>query len=229
MPRRTSQLKLFAKPRKLPGRDRGGRPPKGWNPRSGEPRPPKGVSHLRREAVSARHPVNITLRVKPHVWNLRTKRAWEVVSWAVAASQNGVQFRIAMFVVMGNHLHLICEAADRGALSKGVQALEIRIAMRLNRLMGTKGAVFADRYYAHVLRSASEVARAVAYLVNQYRHHFQPVGAALARVNSSRWKDPFFRSGLEPGDVAEGLVVPPRTTLLARTWRFVRLPEQRSR
>jgi REP element-mobilizing transposase RayT len=175
------------------------------------------MSHLRREAVPAKCPVHITLRVRRHVMNLRTRRAWEVVAAAVAASQQKFGFQVVLFTVMGNHLHLICEAQDRRALAKGVQALEIRIAMRLNRMMGTKGAVFSDRYHAEVLRSATQVAHTVAYVRNQYRHHFPDAARPLGR-----FRDPYSRSGFQQQDLVEGLVRPPRTTLLAHDWKFVR-------
>jgi REP element-mobilizing transposase RayT len=200
-----------------------GRRPKGWTPESGMPRPPKGLPHLQREGVPAKCPVHVTLRVRGHVWNLRTKRAWEIVSGAVAASQKKFGFRVVMFTVMGNHLHLVCEAQDRQALAKGVQALEIRIAMRLNRMMGASGAVFLDRYCSRVLRSATEVARVVAYVRNQYQHHFEPQGGRVAKAMADGWRDPYSRSGLEVADVEEGVIRPPRTSLLAREWKFVRL------
>ena len=39
---------------------------------------------------------------------------------------------------MNNHIHLLCEATDRRALSRGLQGLFVRIAKALNNL-GTMG------------------------------------------------------------------------------------------
>jgi REP element-mobilizing transposase RayT len=225
-----SQLRLFARPRKSRKDAKKaavkllrGRRPKGWTPESPDPRPAKGLPHLRREGVPAKCPVHVTLRVRPHVWNLRTKRAWSIIAGAVAGCQTKFGFRVVMFTVMGNHLHLVCEAQDRVALAKGVQSLEIRIAMRLNRLMKASGRVFSDRYCSRVLRSATEVARVVAYVRNQYRHHFDVGGTCVAQAMAAGWRDPYSRSGLEAADVTEGVIRPPRTTLLARDWKYVRL------
>jgi REP element-mobilizing transposase RayT len=240
-----NQLRLFTKPRKSrKGAKRGGksganggaksggvkllrgRRPKGWSPESGKPRPPKGLPHLRREGVPAKCPVHVTLRVLPHVWNLRSKRAWGIISAAVAGSQSRFGFQVVMFTLMGNHLHLVCEAQDRLALAKGVRSLEIRAAMRLNRMMGTRGRVFSDRYGSRVLRSATEVARVVSYVRNQYQHHFEPRGSRVAQAMAAGWRDPYSRSGFERADVEEGVVRPPRTTLLARDWKFVRVKDR---
>ena len=74
-------------------------------------------------------------------------------------------------MIQGAHLHLIVEAADRAALSKGIQALGICIARGLNRLAVRRGPVFADRYHEHVLGSLREVANAVRYVLDNFRHH----------------------------------------------------------
>ena len=98
----------------------------------------------------------------PHVWNLRSRRGFRELSTAFAEACNRAGFRLIHFSVQGNHLHLIVEAADAVRLSRGLQGLAVRIARRLNRLMGRAGKVFADRFHQHVLRSPVEVARAVA-------------------------------------------------------------------
>ncbi|HEY2031032.1 MAG TPA: transposase [Myxococcales bacterium] len=63
------------------------------------------------------------------------------------------RMRIAHYSIQGNHLHLVVEADDGSALSRGMQGLAVRIARRLNAHLGRRGAVFADRYHAHVLES----------------------------------------------------------------------------
>jgi putative transposase len=53
--------------------------------------------------------------------------------------------RVVHFTVQSNHLHVIAEARDAMALARGVQALSIRIARAVNRVLGRRGPVFADR------------------------------------------------------------------------------------
>ncbi|HWV38452.1 MAG TPA: hypothetical protein VN033_08235 [Vulgatibacter sp.] len=43
--------------------------------------------------------------------------------------------RLTHHSVQGNHLHLIVEAKDARALSRGMQGLSIRVAQGMNRLM----------------------------------------------------------------------------------------------
>jgi hypothetical protein len=43
---------------------------------------------------------------------------------------------------------LIVEAEGRDALSRGMKGLAVRVAIALNRSIGRRGTVFADRYHA---------------------------------------------------------------------------------
>jgi REP-associated tyrosine transposase len=144
-------------------------------PRRGAGRKPKairaGVAHLARPTLSKHHPVHVTWRMMPHVWNLRSRRSFRQLSDAFAAGCDRPGFRLIHFSVQGNHLHLVVEASDAMRLSRGLQGLAVRIARRLNRLMGRAGKVFADRYHAHVLRSPAEVARAVGYVLGNFVVH----------------------------------------------------------
>jgi REP element-mobilizing transposase RayT len=132
------------------------------------------VSHLTRAQIGVRLPVHVTLRVKRHVYNLRSRRCFAPIRRAFAAGHDRFGFRLNHFSVQGNHLHLIAEVENKRALSRGMQGLAIRIAKGLNRVMGKNGRVFDDRYYAHVLRTPSEVRRALDYLVRNYQRHFAP-------------------------------------------------------
>jgi REP element-mobilizing transposase RayT len=55
-------------------------------------------------------------------------------------------FRLIHFSIQGNHVHFIVEADDSQRLSRGMQGLNVRIAMALNRLIGRRGKVLADRF-----------------------------------------------------------------------------------
>ena len=87
---------------------------------------------------------------------------------------------------MANHLHLVCEAADRPALARGLQGLFIRMAKALNRTLGRSGRVFADRYRDRVLRTPAQVRNALAYVLNNARRHAAERGRRLP----PGWLDP---------------------------------------
>src|SRR3954468_15265979 len=109
-----------------------------------------GVAHVARPTLPARFPVHATWRMDARVWNLRTRRCFRVLERAMYAGAARFGFRLVHYSVMGNHVHLLVEAPDRGALARGMKGLGVRIARALNRVMGRRGAVLGDRYHAHV-------------------------------------------------------------------------------
>ena len=122
------------------------------------------------------------------------------------------------FSVQGNHLHLIVEAANEAALARGMQGLAIRMAKGLNRVMQRSGPVFRERYHAHVLRSPTEVARAVAYVLGNHFHHAASWGASVAPTEV----DPYSSAAEHDKDwtgVDPPLVAEPGTWLLRDGWQ----------
>src|SRR4051794_27843912 len=80
-----------------------------------------GVSHLRRSRVTRHHPVHVTLRVVASVGNLRLAKRTRVVRAALAAGKQGVRgFRLVHYSIQSNHLHLLVEADNGGALARGM-------------------------------------------------------------------------------------------------------------
>jgi hypothetical protein len=98
------------------------------------------------------------------------------------------------FSIQPNHLHLIVEANDKGALARGMQGLAAGLARRVNRKLGRRGAVFAGRYHAHELRSPREVRNSIVYVLKNCEKHpvaFPDLGTAPADgidpCSSARW------------------------------------------
>ncbi|MFL5310309.1 MAG: hypothetical protein ACJ79H_07660 [Myxococcales bacterium] len=83
-------------------------------------------------------------------------------------------------------LHLIAEARDAMALARGIQGLSIRIAKAVNRVLGPRGPVFADRYHAHALRTPTETANAIAYVLGNTHLHAAGAADPFARTRSTR-------------------------------------------
>lgn len=162
----------------LPTHRRGGR-------RDGAGRPKKpgsGVSHLERPSLTHHEPLHVTLRVAPGLDSLRHRRLRKVVFAALAGGAERFGFRLVHFSVQSNHLHLMCEANDRRALTRGMQGLSIRLAKAINRKLGRKGKLFADRYHARAMRTPREVRHALAYVLQNARRH--------GLVAPPRWLDP---------------------------------------
>ena len=169
--------------------------------RSGAGRKPKrhraGAAHLRRPAHSARHPLHVTLRVRHGLPALRRHELFIAVRRALAAGRERFGFRLVHFSVQRDHLHLLAEAMDRRALSRGVQGLSIRVARALNRRLQRRGKVFAERYHARALTTPRAVRWALRYVLLNARKHERGVGAVpsgfVDPCSSAAWFDGFAR------------------------------------
>jgi hypothetical protein len=143
-------------------------------------------------------------------------------------------------------LHLLVEASDRRALSRGMQGLSIRVARATNGELGRKGRVFADRYHARALTTPRAVRFALRYvLLNVHKHEGRGAraderrrvradeGRAVRAVpfgfvdpcSSAPWFGGFARpSGLVFGaaecraDFARGGLAEDAPVVAARTW-----------
>jgi REP element-mobilizing transposase RayT len=156
------------------------------------------------------------------VWNLRSRRALEVIEAALVSGRTAWRgFRVVHYALEGDHLHFIVEADDNRTLSEGMQGLTVRLAKGLNRLMGTRGKVFADRYHAHALRTPTEVRNALAYVLLNHRSHMARIGKGSASASP----DPFssgatFEGWLEAPAVARTVTSAPETWLLREGWKM---------
>ena len=112
------------------------------------------------------------------------------------------------FAVMGNHIHFLVEADDSIALARGMKGLGVRMAKALNRVMGKKGAVYADRYFADILRTPTQVAHTLNYV----------------RTNAEKHK--LLRAGLDPCSswVVRDVTATPQSWMLAVGWHRARPP-----
>jgi putative transposase len=160
--------------------------------------------------LSKTEAVHVTFNLTSEVWNLRSARCFRVIEDSLADARERFELRVIEFCVMGHRLHLFVEADCNLALWRGMQALRVRIARRLNRLMGRRGPVFADRYCARVLESPSEFVDAIAYVLGNAAHHYGRESADA------------FSSSAYDGEKRERVLSRPRTWLLIAGWRRAR-------
>ena len=198
LPRQT-ELRFHARGGRRPG---AGRPPNGAR---------AGVSHLRRPKLSRHHPVHVTIRVVREVWRLRRRTAYRCVGDALLAGFPRDGFRVVHASVQATHLHLLIEAHDERALSRGMQSFAISFARRLNRRCGRKGRVLADRYHAEIITTPRQARNAYAYVLNNWRKHREDRGRA--------WRiDPFSTAiafdGWKGQETIAGFRLPPTYEVL---------------
>ncbi|HEY2406084.1 MAG TPA: transposase [Polyangiaceae bacterium] len=196
------------------------------------------VRHAARPKHAHAHPVHVVLRSKFRP--LRSQFTFPTVERALArATRARLGFRIVHFSMQADHLHLIVEASDQRALSRGMQGLAIRIARQLNKLVNRSGKVWADRFFARALTSPRSVRNALAYVLNNFRKHRARGAARIDPYSSAPYFDgfrelrglaprdalrtptlPLAPRGLSPPKTAnDAPVVSPRTWLARIGWR----------
>ena len=152
--------------------------------RKGAGRPPKGeeagVPHLQRPALKKAQAVHVTVSMLPHVWNLRSRRSFRVIGRALYAAAQRFAVRICQYSIQGNHIHLVAEAGNARDLGRSMKGFGVRVARGLNRMMGRRGRVVADRYHGHVLRTPTEIRHAVHYVANDFRRHAAARGVVFS-------------------------------------------------
>src|SRR5947208_9262370 len=205
---RALQQLTFPAPRTWGGRRAGA----GRKPAPGH-RP--GVPHNKRPLHHAGHPVHVTIRTGPTIGCLRATHVFPGVRSALAASSRR-GFRVVHFSVQDDHLHLIVEADDRAALARGVRGLAIRVARAVNRALGRRGAVCADRYHARALTSPRAVRHALVYVLMNRRKHCageRGLDPCSSAAYFDGWRKPLGTV------VSRAPVVRARTWLAAVGWR----------
>jgi len=171
----------------------------------GRPKKDGSVSHQARAAIGVNTSVLVTLKATALVPTLRSRRRYAVIKQAFVkycASVDG--FRLVHFAVLSNHVHFVCEADSRRALSMGLQKLLHSISRRLNALnvkerggrvstlggsyrdlSGWIGSIFTERYHEHVLKTPTEMANAVRYVTTNAVKHYGTTGASATAVNDA--------------------------------------------
>ena len=197
-------------------------------PRPGAGRPAAArpiVHHIKRPDFPEEGPAHVTLRVLENLPSLRSKRFVRTFQRSLRQVRTRDDFRVVQYSVQRDHVHMIVEAAEKGALGRGMKAVGSRLARAANRVFGRSGRVLAGRYHVRALGTPSEVRNAIAYvLLNARKHwrerhgHAPPVRIDLA--SSGRWFDGWCRDA-PSGSLSPSLreVSPARSWLLRKGWR----------
>ncbi len=224
-------MKTAAKKSRARKPKQGALPFKSWGgARKGAGRKPKngvaaGVKHEPRSPLASRHPSHVTLKLRSGLPRLRQKAEYEAIRAAFVRGKERFGFRLCHYAVLNDHIHLICEAADRAALRRGLQGLAIRIARALNRLWRRNGKVFADRFHDRALTSPREVRNALVYVMGNARHHaaagrMVQAPQAIDTYTSAPWFDGFRQRITVRGlDAIERPLAHARSWLLRIGWR----------
>jgi REP element-mobilizing transposase RayT len=221
--RKPVQLELSMRRPDKNGQWRGGKRPGAGRPRAGGR---ASEWHKKRAEVNRRHPQHVTLRVVGEVGHLRKRFIWRAIRTALLRTAARTDFGIVHMSVQGNHIHLVCEAENKRALSKGVKGFEISAGKHINNEIRVgnarrKGQVFADRYHVRPITSLRQTRNCVSYVLNNWRHHKGEAGPVLFDgkldpYSSAIWF-PFWKERTTPTIHIPPDYDPP-TVCRARTW-----------
>jgi REP element-mobilizing transposase RayT len=128
------------------------------------------VPHRRRPSV-CNDPLHVTLHLIDRLPNLRNPREHRLIVGAIRKCQERFGCRVFGYCVLFNHLHLLVEAVSESKLAQAMKGLEVRIARGLNKLWERKGSIFRDRFHCRVLKTLTDIHRAVRYVIQNGRKH----------------------------------------------------------
>ncbi len=180
--------------------------------------------------------MHVVLRVVSELGNLRKRQIWRALRWATICAAKREDFRIVHASLQRTHVHLLVEADNKTALSRGMQGFQISAAKLINAAVSVKrevrrrGRVFGDRFHQEIIETPRQARHALSYVLNNWRKHREDQ-AAFARpwrvdpfstgVQFNGWKELETRDVMwRPPETYEGLIVWfPRTWLLSEGWR----------
>jgi REP element-mobilizing transposase RayT len=183
-----------------------------------------GVAHRRRPAIRKLTPVHVTVKIVSEVGSLRRRRFIAAMRQAFRAGKVKDGFRMCQFSIQRDHMHVMTEAETNQALSRGMQGWEIRVARRVNRMLGRKGRVFADRFHAVPVRSPRQLRNTLCYVLNNGHRHNEPrdprsngIDPFSSAWHFEGWTHDRWRRGLSPPP-GEPTVAPAESWLMKKGW-----------
>jgi putative transposase len=216
---------------KLQKRDKNGQLRGGKRKGAGRPRNKgrRAEPHGKRPVLKADQPVHVVLRVLDDVRQLRTRDMFMAVREAAIMTFHNMTCRIVHLSIQDGHLHLLVEADDAEALSRGMQGFEISAAKHINAAASArwgrkrKGKVFVDRYHAEIITCPTQAHHSLSYVLNNWRKHREDRAAFTTGWNV----DPFstgarFAGWIERADAVTMWKTPETykdiPTYLPKTW-----------
>ncbi len=179
------------------------------------------VRHRTRAELKKWNPIHVTLRGVQGLPSFRTQVIYPAFERAVRTTRRE-DFRIVEFSIQRDHVHLVVEADDAGALARGMKSFTVRANRLYNAAHGRmRGRVWSDRYHRHDLKTPFEVRRALVYcLQNIKKHNAVAEGVrSIDPCSSARWftgwnatRTFLTEDGDRPSEV-------PRTLLLRTLWK----------
>lgn len=125
---------------------------------------------MKRETVTSRSPIMITVKLKSGLRNLRCGVIHEQLKKGFLGAKK-FGFRVVHYSLEGNHVHIFAEVDDKDALAKGMMSFGSSFGKAIRKFNGGTGPVFMGRYHVRVLKNPTQTKQALAYvLFNRAKH-----------------------------------------------------------
>ena len=142
-----------------------------------KPGPRPNVRHRERAEHKYWNPLHVTLRAVRGLPSFRLPTLYAAFERAVRGTRRE-DFRIVEFSVQSDHVHMIVEADDNAALTRGMKSFTVRANRLFNAAHGRgRGRVWADRYHRRDLESPSQVRKALVYCLKKASYGFTSLRA----------------------------------------------------
>jgi REP element-mobilizing transposase RayT len=166
------QLELLTKDGTRRRSNRGGkRKGAGRKPKSGR----SGTSHVARPKIKASVPMHVTIRLERDIGTLRRPLMYKALLQATIVAAKHADMRIIHMSIQKDHLHLILEADNHEALTRGMKSFLGSAAKRINACIVVdgkrrRGRVF-ERFHLELITNPHQAQRTLSYVLNNWRKH----------------------------------------------------------
>ena len=130
------------------------------------------INHIKRPELNGCEPIGITLKLISGLPSIRTPMIMSALARAMRLARR-FGLKVVHFAIQSNHIHLIVEAKSKVCLTAGMRSLTTSLAKAIHRFIGFGfcGKVLKARYHAHVLKTPTEVKRALRYVIFNLAKH----------------------------------------------------------
>jgi putative transposase len=178
--------------------------------RRGAGRKPKdgkraGSPHKVRPEIKKNWAIHVVLRVEQAIGSLRKREMYAGLREAtLAVARRELHdddlglFRIVHISIQKTHIHMLVEAGNKTALSRGMQSFQISAAKHLNAAVSVnrptrrRGRVFTDRFHQEIIKTPTQARNALAYVLNNWRKHREDLGGP-----ARNWNVDAFSTGIQ--------------------------------
>jgi REP element-mobilizing transposase RayT len=127
-----------------------------------------GIRHIKRTMITRSTPLHLTIKLKKA--QIQNKTILKALKHAILRARLA-KLKIIHFSMEHDHVHFYVECESNEILSKGMKALGVSFAKKINKYFKSRGQVYKTRFHLRILKSASEVKNVLNYILKNGIKH----------------------------------------------------------